>query len=164
MKKKILIIVSILVLVILTIIYKSISAYTISDKNYKIENLKSALEELNNSKTKNQLFDGKKEITIDEDEISFLNLLLVSSLKTYNSKKPRSERIDLTEYRIYYVPMLNDKNEKLIFVSGYCADKNEEWFDLADLFMIRDGGNCYFKSVINLTQKIEGWIIPNGET
>ncbi len=165
MKKYIVII--LLALIGLGIIYfilnNPVSSYLALNENYKIETLGSALNQLENSNIQNSLFKNKRDALISEDEISFLNLLLMNSIKTYNSKKKKNEQIDLDEYRFYYVPMMTEKNEKLIFVFAYCSDRSREWLELSDLFDIRDGGNCYFRLVINLTNKTEGWVIANGE-
>lgn len=130
--------------------------------DYRIINLNSAKDELKKSIVKiDGMFKDKHETQLDSDELNLLKNIFKSSVDSFNEK--RTEKIDLSNYRVFFVPTLNNKNQKLVFIYAYHTIEDAEWLKLRDVFAISDGGISCFTTVINLTIKVEGWITPNGE-
>ncbi|WP_192822579.1 hypothetical protein [Rufibacter sp. LB8] len=55
----------------------------------------------------------------------------------------------LNNYNIQYVPYLNNKGEKEIWINGFCNAFDQDW--RKKIIYAFDGGNCYFTIRLNLT-------------
>jgi hypothetical protein len=68
-----------------------------------------------------------------------------------------SYKLNLDQYKRQYVPIINSKGEKEVWINFFCNDLHENYFgDLdwkTDLIQVEDGGNCFFNIKINLTTK-----------
>ncbi|MBC3845292.1 hypothetical protein H8K90_02775 [Winogradskyella echinorum] len=132
----------------------------ITEDNYKILDLDFAREQIKNF----PLAEGKTKTFLDDSEVSLTIENLETSLKSYNNKmKDKSNKIDIDDYRFFIIPMLTDNNEKEILIYSYRFQPQNDWYELRDWFMVFDGGNNYFRTIINLTKKSAGRIKPNGE-
>ena len=67
---------------------------------------------------------------------------------------------DLTRYRRQYLCVTNEKGEKEVLINFICErDFSGTWFQenpdewKRDLILADDGGNCFFRIIINLTTK-----------
>ncbi|MES2836900.1 MAG: hypothetical protein V4667_05215 [Bacteroidota bacterium] len=102
-----------------------------------------------------------KVATLSQKEILLIDSILHVSITEWNSdreldfieynkqhpsnkKEKNNMFINLIDYKRQYTPVVNDKNEKEVWV--YCAcDGN--------FGLVQDGGKCYFELIINLTNK-----------
>ena len=60
--------------------------------------------------------------------------------------------LELSRYKRQYVPVINQKGEKIIWINFFCQDSNSVNWKI-DIPIVADGGNCYFNLKINLTTK-----------
>jgi hypothetical protein len=60
-----------------------------------------------------------------------------------------------------YVCVLDLKGDKLVWVNCFCSAYNNEW--RTKLFMVDDGGNCYYSFIVNLTTGKYYNLFVNGE-
>jgi hypothetical protein len=78
-----------------------------------------------------------------------------------NRKNAKMYQImELKNYKIQYVPYLNEKGQKEIWINGFCDDFDLNW--KKEIIFVHDGGNCYFTIQLNLStgQCLE--IVTNG--
>ena len=95
-----------------------------------------------------------KNITLTEKEIievdKILNECIDSSYK-FNSKKMNSRKF-LSSYKRQYLPSINEKGEKVVWVNCFCTTNHFNWkTEIVDASLVSDGGDCYFNVNINLT-------------
>jgi hypothetical protein len=81
---------------------------------------------------------------------------LADSLIEIHIKKNRTDYSwtkEISDYQSYYrqyVGYINEKNEKIIFVNGFCqAEQN--W--TKEIVSYRGGGSCYFDIKVNISAK-----------
>lgn len=89
--------------------------------------------------------DSSKQIELSIDEIKEIDKITLEYII--------ENKIDLdysTKYKRQYVPQINDKGEKEIWVNYFC-DTPDYW--KTNIVLIMDGGNCYFQFIINLSTK-----------
>ena len=55
----------------------------------------------------------------------------------------------LKNYKIQFVPYLNEQGEKEVWINGFCSGSNSNW--KKEIVWVMDGGNCYFQIRLNLT-------------
>ncbi len=55
-----------------------------------------------------------------------------------------------SQYYKQLVPVINEKQEKLVWVRCVCQRDKNEWKE--DISLVEDGGSCYFNLKINLTR------------
>jgi hypothetical protein len=132
--------------------------------NYKVLDMDSAIQQMKENGIIDELiFKDKQKAYLDDSEIQLLTKILNASVDTYNSRPTSSDKINIKEYNFYFIPTLDENNNKWIFIYAYCFSEGTEWYTYGELLHMADGGVCRFRTVINLTKNIEGWIIPNGE-
>ena len=94
--------------------------------------------------------------TLSNSEIlESLNFLIEAVEK---SKIPRIH--NLSEYKIQLMPVINPKGEKEVIANCFCTDNFPYWRKNA--VFVYDGGSCFFKVSINLTNKTTSKVWPNG--
>lgn len=125
----------------------------------------------------NWIFKNGTPTSIDNDELIKIENILNDIVKEHNEK----ERLELNEhnkkfpnnfkkqtgYEIslenkmrQYVPILNEKGEKEIWINFFCdKPRNDEWKTFPR--QVNDGGNCYFSVKVNLTQNTFKELIVN---
>jgi hypothetical protein len=60
--------------------------------------------------------------------------------------------LELDSYYRQYVPVINEKGEKEVWINFFCDDFGaENW--KSEIMIVEDGGNCYFEIKINLNKK-----------
>lgn len=98
-----------------------------------------------------------KKANLTSSEISDIDLLLKKCVEDYNSSLKDDKKayfgIDLIKekYKRQYVPVVNERGEKEIWVNCFCRDFDGRW--RKDIIHVDDGGNCFFNFKINLTKK-----------
>lgn len=121
-------------------------------------------------------FENAKPTDLSSDEIIEVERLLSECITNYNPLRQRffdsmtkahpGEKldkndfiIDLTRYKRQYVPVINEKGEKEVWVNCFC-DNPHNWKN--EIEQVLDGGNCFFNVKINLTKKNYYDLMVNG--
>lgn len=105
--------------------------------------------------SRNFPFDKKcKQAELTNNEIESIDSVLKKCIADYNSSfqgdSNASFKIDLIKgnYRRQYVPILNGKGEKEVWVNCLCSILDDDW--KKNILIVDDGGNCFFNLKINL--------------
>lgn len=125
------------------------------------------------------VFKNAKPATLTPEELAEIETILKRSvadnnqeerklLQQHNLENPENQRTetgyeieDLSRYRRQYVPVINEKGEKVVWVNLFCNHKyKEDW--RTDIVMTSDGGNCFFELKVNLTTKTYSDFTVNG--
>lgn len=95
-------------------------------------------------------FKNARPLTIDDQEFISIQELIAKSVKEYNSSKNENEKIqNLSEYKFQYLPVTDEKNQKIVYVNAFCNAFEINW--RKDIVEVDDGGKCFFNLKINLT-------------
>jgi len=128
--------------------------------------------------TKHWFFKDSKAAELNLSEVKEIEMLLSKCINAYNSEqlkifeKDTKEKIgykisksqyiiDLKRYDRQFVPVINKKGEKEIWVNCFCGTHSDDW--KTNIVGVDDGGNCYFNLKINLTKKTYYDFGVNGE-
>ncbi len=96
-----------------------------------------------------KVFDNAKATTLSKAEIDQIEDLLHKAINDYNKDKKHYAKImPLSKYKIQFVPVINNKGEKEVWVNCFCDADSSRW--RKELIIVEDGGNCYFQVKINL--------------
>ncbi len=106
--------------------------------------------------------EGEVVIPLSESEIQLADSFLHKQIEEYNQNLDISNSIDLSKYRRQYFTSINRKGEKQLEINCFCLVlNNNEWRQKR--VDVKDGGNCFFHLIVNLTtRKILGFYL-NGE-
>lgn len=104
---------------------------------------------------------GKKTTTLSANEIEELDSLFQKAILDHNSvvRDPFRYIKDLSVYKRQYVPVINEKGEKEVWVNCFCS-KHPNW--KTEIGIVTDGGSCYFNLIINLHTKMNTSLDING--
>lgn len=122
----------------------------------------------------NLIFKNATSTTLSKGEIIEVESIVKNCIKEYNTEqekrfnatppelnlKKRDFLIDLTRYKRQYIPVINEKGEKEVWVNCFCSTTGIDWKQ--NLVFVFDGGNCYFNLVVNLTKKSYCQLMVNG--
>lgn len=114
------------------------------------------------------LFEKAQPTDLNTQELQLIEKLIFDCISQYNpgqrkqfeeiSNKYPNENfklsdfiIELNRYKRQYVPVINDKGEKEVWVNCFCDTWDSDW--KKEIIEVLDGGNCYFQMKINLTEK-----------
>ena len=99
--------------------------------------------------------------------ISENNLEQKRLLEEHNRNYPENKwtetgfELKLDGYKRQYVPVINEKGEKEVWVNFFCDDwGTHKW--KTEILVVLDGGNCYFNLKINLMKKSYSELSING--
>lgn len=101
-------------------------------------------------------------ITLTTVELDSAMRLLTKCITDFNDQmregfKRRGEKkrytrifqiMSLSKYKVQFVPYLNEKGEKEIWINGFCSDYRADW--KTEVVHAFDGGNCYFTVRLNI--------------
>jgi hypothetical protein len=101
--------------------------------------------------------------TLSTTELDVTKKLLTKCITDYNDQiregfKKRGEKkryarmyriMSLSKYKVQFVPYLNEKGEKEIWINGFCSDHHTDW--KTEIVHAFDGGNCYFTVRLNIS-------------
>lgn len=124
------------------------------------------------------LFKSAKRSELNSKELKQIEKILTDSLIKYNSKQqlqfqeiskkyPNADFnlsnfiIELERYKRQYVPVVNEKGEKEVWINCFCGKWGEN--GRTEVFEVEDGGNCYFNLKINLTTETIYDFMVNGD-
>lgn len=114
-----------------------------------------------------RLPDNVKSADLSQDELLVVDSLLLIAINGYNKelagtieewklKKPNiNENYFILHYSLYnyqLVPVINVSDEKIVWINALCKDSGLEGWK-KDVFIIMDGGNCFFNLKLNLTKE-----------
>jgi len=114
------------------------------------------------------LFEKAQPTDLNMEELKLIEKIVMDCVSKYNpeqkkqfeeiSNKHPNENfrlndfvIELNRYKRQYIPVINDKGEKEIWINCFCDTWNTDW--KKEIIEVMDGGNCYFQMRINLTEK-----------
>ena len=69
--------------------------------------------------------------------------------------------IELKKYKRQFIPVISEKGEKEVWVNCLCTISDDSW--KYNLEIVKDGGNCYFNLIINLSNKSSYQLIVNDD-
>ena len=124
------------------------------------------------------LFKNAKATNLTLDEIDILEKILSECIEIYNPRQRKEFDkiskehpeynlkltnfiIDLTRYKRQYVPVINSAGQKLVWINCSCYQLDKQW--KKEIIIVKDGGNCYFSVIINLSTKTYSRLIVNGD-
>jgi len=119
-----------------------------------------------------------RKTNLTKDDLDNIAILLNEKVQEFNieakkrleelkneNKKIKFDRnqfvIDLNNYKRQYVAVINQNNEKEVWINCFCGDWGEN--RKKNIVIVEDGGNCYFNLKINLTTKKCYDFIVNGD-
>ena len=124
------------------------------------------------------LFDGAQKTDLSNLELNEIEKIIETAIQEnnlqqndqliqHNKSYPDNQltetgyELKLEGFKRQYVPVINSKGEKEIWVNFFCSDWNtEKW--KSGIFMVHDGGNCDFNLKVNLTTHTYRELIING--
>jgi len=59
--------------------------------------------------------------------------------------------INLKDYSRQYIPVINEREEKEIWINFFCDQVKEHPYWEKEVIFVMDGGKCYFSIVVNLS-------------
>lgn len=168
-----------LTILLFTFSCKSLKTDSVSDSIYPKEFPfnDSTYTILNKPSGWNRIFKNAKPTSLTELEINKIedilkvaineyNLKLEKYFQTENEKYPKNKR-DISKFQLVlnkhlrqYVPVINQKGEKEIWVNFFCDSMYTDWKN--HIVKVFDGGNCYFNIKVNLTTNSYSKLIVNG--
>jgi hypothetical protein len=105
-------------------------------------------------------------VELTNQELQIANRLLQDCINAHNEKQDTtrefSEYVDLKKYKLQYIPFLDAKGNRKIYINAFCVS---DWgFDYwrHSLVQVDDGGSCFFHLTINLTEKNYEQLFTNG--
>lgn len=130
-----------------------------STKGIQIDTSKTAIIPFDKKKNRFHPFDTTyTAASLTQDEIENIDSLLIVAINNYNnSLEPNRKKlsIDLSKYnyRKQLIAATNNKGEKEVYVNCFCDSFDEYWRNRwkIEIFIVADGGQCYFQFKINLT-------------
>ena len=110
-------------------------------------------------------FKNRRQAELNRKDFKTIEGILNECIDNYNPEKERQFNeinakhpeyklrkdnfiIELKNYKRQYIVATNLKGEKEIWINCFC-NTNLNW--KKDLVVVKDGGNCYFNLIINLT-------------
>jgi len=124
------------------------------------------------------IFKGVKQTELSKSELMEIEKIIESAVEE-NNKQQNDELIKhnntypdnqltktgyelkLEGFKRQYVPVINEKGEREIWVNFFCDDwGSKNW--KSGLIRVKDGGNCYFNLKVNLETKTYSELSING--
>lgn len=137
---------------------------TTPELNYFIDTGKIAILSIDVSNP--SLFKNCTSTTLTNQELQttdrFLKDCVMAHNKNKDTAKQFSEYIDLQKYKIQYVPFINPKGVKKVYVNCFCISTGEFNYWKESLVEVDDGGSCFFNFMINLTELSFEQLVTNG--
>lgn len=101
------------------------------------------------------LFKNVTSLSLTDKDLQTVDNILMKCIKIHNAKqdttKQFSEYIDLKNYKRQYIPFVNSKGEKKVYINCFCIlDCGFDYWKKS-LVHVDDGGSCFFQVTINLT-------------
>jgi len=101
------------------------------------------------------LFKDVTSLKLTNRDLQIIDSLLSNCIVAHNSiqdtTKEFSEYIDLKKYRRQYVPFIDSKGKKKVYVNCFCISDSNFNYWKKELVQVLDGGSCFFNLLIDLT-------------
>lgn len=105
-----------------------------------------------NSETIKIWFKNARSAEMNENELATAKFFAKEIVLNDNDDpKYRHKLSPLKDYKFQFVPFVDDKGTKHVWVNAFCREFNIDW--RKDLVLVKDGGSCYFNFKINLDPK-----------
>jgi len=120
--------------------------------------------------SRHERFIAGKPARLTIEDLNEVDELIQNCLESYHTQMLSSIEsledtavwlIQLGEYKRQYLPVLNHKGEKVVWVNCFCNSWNIDW--KREILEVLDGGKCYFNLKVNLDQDICYEMMVNGE-
>lgn len=115
------------------------------------------------------LFKDGKETTLSEEELILLEELFQKKRERHNFGQARALakrnignpenalkktgfELETKGFKRQYLPVINKKDEKEVWINFFCNDNGANYWREKAL-IVKDGDNCYYNCIINLTTK-----------
>lgn len=103
---------------------------------------------------------------LSEEELKTTEQLLAAAVDEWNKSLDSTTSgftiAALNGYKRQFVPVVNARGEKEVWVNCFCSKPNsEQWRE--EIVVVDDGGSCYFNVKINLTTQSSYDLAVNGE-
>jgi hypothetical protein len=114
------------------------------------------------------LFKDATSLQLTNEDLHSIDALLNACIKVHNSNQDStneySEFIDLKEYQRQYVPFVDSKGDKKVYVNCFCSHDIPNEFDYwkKALVEVDDGGSCFFHLTLNLSTNKYEQLFTNG--
>ena len=105
------------------------------------------------------IFEGVTSSNLSKKELNEIETILQDAITSHNlrydvgSNDYKHWALELDRYKRQYVPVINQKGEKVIWINFFCDDYFYKLNWREEIPIVADGGNCYFNIKINLTTK-----------
>ena len=96
-------------------------------------------------------------------ELEKINEFLYEAVHKYNSERSAANTINLSKYNRQYIAIINEDEEKEVFINCFWSSSIREsgcWKN--NFVIVSDGGNHFFQVKINLTKQIITMFNVNG--
>lgn len=93
-----------------------------------------------------------KPSSLSKGEITTIENLISKKVKEFNSITKGRRIEQSTKYYKQFIPVINSKGEKEVWVNCACEILQNEW--KKEPQMVNDGGSCFFHLKINLAKKL----------
>jgi hypothetical protein len=93
------------------------------------------------------------EIELSSDELIKMKKALRRAVNRYNYEmhEYKSWQIILGEYGVQYKMSISKKDEKIVWINGFCKDSGFNFKNLnSEVINVLDGGNCFFNTTIDI--------------
>jgi hypothetical protein len=103
------------------------------------------------------LFEDAKPTKLSHEEIIAIEKIIKPQIKKTTAEW-RLEKDIASDKNFYYnrqyIAAVNENGEKLVWINFFCHDTWKDSYDLTKTRLnISDGGKCYFKLKVNISQK-----------
>jgi hypothetical protein len=149
---------------------------TLSGQSH-FDNSKIAILPFNNS-SQSWIFKDRKQAEIVDTDFEKIEKILKECIEDYNPKQEKrfnEINLDHPEYKLrkdnfiivlenykrQYIVVTNPKGEKEVWINCFCQTTNGNW--KKELVLVKDGGNCFFNVIINLTTGKYHTLLINGD-
>lgn len=96
-----------------------------------------------------RIFEEAIPTNLNAEELIELENLLSACIAEHNANSDL--KIDLKKYYRQYVPVINNNNEKEIWINCMCEVYDINW--KTEVISVADGGECFFNLKVNLSTK-----------
>jgi hypothetical protein len=118
--------------------------------------------------TNHWLFRDVTSLQLTNEDLHSIDALLNACIKVHNSNQDSaneySEFINLKEYQRQYLPFVDSKGDKKVYVNCFCSHDIPNEFDYWEktLVEVDDGGICFFHVTLNLSTNRYEQLFTNG--
>jgi len=104
--------------------------------------------------TNHRLFKNTSSTELTKQDLKIIYGLLTACINSHNFNRDTtntfSKYIHLSKYKLQYVPFIDSKGDKKVYINGFCVlDDFTYWKQT--LVDVADGGSCFFHVTLNLT-------------